>query len=149
MSALKGLRNVVLVDGCRLPFQPAGTVYKKMVGYDLARLAIQGILTKTGVSPNQVDYVMMGQVIQEVKNSNIARDAALGAGIPKSTAAHTVTQACISANQGALPHQRLPQLVDAPCRPHPPRELCPRPPARRSALHAGGRCRPRPWSLRR
>jgi len=98
-AAVKGLRNVVLVDGCRLPFHPAGTVYKKMVAYDLSRLAIQGILTKTGVSPDQVDYVMMGQVIQEVKNSNIARDAALGAGIPKSTAAHTVTQACISANQ--------------------------------------------------
>ena len=100
MSALKGLRNVVLVDGCRLPFQPAGTTYKKMVAYDLARLAIQGILNKSGVSPNQVDYVLMGQVIQEVKNSNISRDAALGAGIPKSTPAHTVTQACISANQG-------------------------------------------------
>jgi len=99
MSALNGLRNVVLVDGCRLPFQPAGTVYKKLFAYDLARAAIQGLLTKTGVSPNSVDYVMMGQVIQEVKNSNIARDAALGAGVPKSTPAHTVTQACISANQ--------------------------------------------------
>jgi len=99
MSALNGLRNVVLVDGCRLPFQPAGTVYKKMMGYDLARAAISGLLTKTGVSPANVDYVMMGQVIQEVKNSNIARDASLGAGIPKSTPAHTIAQACISANQ--------------------------------------------------
>lgn len=107
MSALKGLRNVVLVDGCRLPFQPAGTVYKKLVAYDLARLALQGILTKTAVSPNHIDYVMMGQVIQEVKNSNIARDASLGAGIPRSTPAHTVTQACISANQGAFRRLRI------------------------------------------
>ncbi|KAL1527555.1 hypothetical protein AB1Y20_008943 [Prymnesium parvum] len=99
MSKLNGLRNVVLIDGCRLPFQPAGTVYKKLVAYDLARLALQGLLTKTGVSPSAVDYVMMGQVIQEVRNSNIARDASLGAGLPMSTAAHTVTQACISANQ--------------------------------------------------
>jgi hypothetical protein len=30
--------QVVLVDGCRLPFQPSGTVYNKLVAYDLARL---------------------------------------------------------------------------------------------------------------
>ena len=69
MSALNGLRNVVLVDGCRLPFQPAGTVYKKLFAYDLARAAIQGLLTKTGVSPNSVDYVMMGQVCRTHSSS--------------------------------------------------------------------------------
>ena len=106
-----GLKNVVLVDGCRLPFQPAGTVYKNLSAYDLARAAITGLLTKTGVAPSAVDYVMMGQVIQEVKNSNIARDAALGAGLPFSTPAHTVTQACISANQGA------PRALRYPCSP--------------------------------
>ena len=41
----------------------------------------------------------MGSVIQEAKNSNVARDAALGAGFPRATTAHVVTQACVSANQ--------------------------------------------------
>merc|ERR1719197_1838823 len=103
MAALKGvrssLRNVVLVDGARLPFQPSSTVYNKLVAYDLARLALTGILTKTGVAPNAVDYVLMGTVIQEAKNQNIARDAGLAAGIPKTVPSHTVTQACISSNQ--------------------------------------------------
>ena len=94
-----GLRNVVLVDGCRLPFQPAGTTYNKLVAYDLARLALTGLLTKTGIDPKEIGYVLMGTVIQESKNSNIARDAALGAGIPPAVPAHTVTQACISSNQ--------------------------------------------------
>lgn len=63
---MRSLRNVVLVDGARLPFQPSSTVYNKLVAYDLARLALTGILTKTGVSPNAIDYVLMGTVIQEV-----------------------------------------------------------------------------------
>ena len=90
---------MVLVDGCRTPFQPACTAYNDLMAYDLARLALRGLMTKTGVSPDSVDYVFMGTVLQEVRTSNIARDAALGAGLPKSIPAHTVTQACISANQ--------------------------------------------------
>ena len=66
-SAFRSLRNVVLVDGARLPFQPSSTVYNKLVAYDLARLALTGLLTKTGVSPNAIDYVLMGTVIQEVR----------------------------------------------------------------------------------
>ncbi len=48
MSMMRQLRNCVLVDGARLPFQPSGTAYNKLVAYDLARLALTGILTKTG-----------------------------------------------------------------------------------------------------
>ena len=98
-SAFRGLKNVVLVDGCRLPFHPSGTKYNKLVAYDLARLALTGILNKTGVAPTAVEYCLMGTVIQEAKNQNIARDAGLAAGIPKNVPSHTVTQACISSNQ--------------------------------------------------
>ena len=52
MSAFRSMRNVVLIDGCRLPFQPSSTKYEKLVAYDLARLALSGILTKTGVAPS-------------------------------------------------------------------------------------------------
>ena len=43
-STFRSLKNVVLVDGCRLPFHPSGTKYNKLVAYDLARLALTGIL---------------------------------------------------------------------------------------------------------
>ena len=98
-STFRSLKNVVLVDGCRLPFHPSGTKYNKLVAYDLARLALTGILNKTGVAPTAVEYCLMGTVIQEAKNQNIARDAGLAAGIPKNVPSHTVTQACISSNQ--------------------------------------------------
>eukprot|EP00962_Isochrysis_galbana_P040808 scaffold14838_cov101-Isochrysis_galbana.AAC.8 len=69
------------------------------MSYDLSRMAMQGLLTKTAIDPKQIDYVLWGKVIQEPKTSNIARDAAFSAGIPQSVPAHTVTQACISSNQ--------------------------------------------------
>jgi acetyl-CoA acyltransferase len=62
------------------------------------REAIKGLMKKTGVVGTDIDYVSCGTVIQEVFTSNIAREAAMAAGIPLSTPAHTVTLACISSN---------------------------------------------------
>uniref|UniRef100_A0A8C3TXX3 Trifunctional enzyme subunit beta, mitochondrial n=1 Tax=Catharus ustulatus TaxID=91951 RepID=A0A8C3TXX3_CATUS len=67
--------------------------------HDLARAALQGLLTRTSVPRDVVDYIVYGTVIQEVKTSNVAREAALGAGFSDKTPAHTVTMACISSNQ--------------------------------------------------
>lgn len=57
-------------------------------------------MKKTGVPKEIVEYIVYGTVIQEVKTSNIAREAALCAGFSDKTPAHTVTMACISSNQG-------------------------------------------------
>ncbi|VVC91341.1 unnamed protein product [Leptidea sinapis] len=59
----------------------------------------RGLLQKTGIDKNVVDYIVYGTVIQEVKTSNIGREAALAAGFSDKTPAHTVTMACISSNQ--------------------------------------------------
>lgn len=56
-------------------------------------------MAKTDVPHSAIDYVIYGTVIQEVKTSNIAREASLAAGYPDNIPAHTVTQACISSNQ--------------------------------------------------
>jgi acetyl-CoA acyltransferase len=77
----------------------AGTAYKDYLAVDLARFAMKGIIDKTALDPSLIDYVNFGTVIQETRTSNIAREASLGAGIPLSVPSHTVTQACISANQ--------------------------------------------------
>ncbi|MPC77878.1 Trifunctional enzyme subunit beta, mitochondrial [Portunus trituberculatus] len=60
---------------------------------------VTGLVGKVGLDKSVVDYIVMGTVIQEVKTSNVAREAALGAGFSDKTPAHTVTMACISANQ--------------------------------------------------
>ncbi len=93
--------KIVFIDGCRTPFLKSGTDYfhNDIMSYQLGQYAIKGLLTKTGIDPNEVDTVIMGTVISNLKTSNVAREAALGAGIPTSTPCHTVTQACISANR--------------------------------------------------
>lgn len=58
-----------------------------------------GLLRKTKIDKELVDYIVYGTVIQEVKTSNIGREAALAAGFSTKTPAHTVTMACISSNQ--------------------------------------------------
>jgi len=92
-------KDLVLVDGVRTPFLMSGTDYKKLMPHDLQRYALTGLVNKTGIDKSIVDYICMGTVIQEVKTSNIAREAALGAGFSDRIPAHTVTMACISSNQ--------------------------------------------------
>lgn len=92
-------RSVVVVAGGRLPFAKAGTDYRALVSYDLARMVLAGVLEKGALQGSEIDQVVMGTVIQNVATSNVARDAALGAGVPDGVPAHTVTVACISANR--------------------------------------------------
>lgn len=94
-----GVPNIVLVEGVRIPFLMSGTTYANLMPHDLARNALLGLVKRTGLDKDSVDYIIMGTVIQEVKTSNVAREAALGAGFSEKIPAHTVTQACISSNQ--------------------------------------------------
>uniref|UniRef100_A0A8P4KHW6 Trifunctional enzyme subunit beta, mitochondrial n=1 Tax=Dicentrarchus labrax TaxID=13489 RepID=A0A8P4KHW6_DICLA len=97
--ARPGVKNIVLVEGVRTPFLLSGTTYADLMPHDLARAALQGLLHRTGLPKDAVDYIIYGTVIQEVKTSNVAREAALGAGFSDKIPAHTVTMACISSNQ--------------------------------------------------
>jgi hypothetical protein len=83
-------KNVVVVDGVRLPFAMTTTIYEDQLAVDLQRLAYQGLITKTALDKGDVDYLIAGTVIQEVRTSNIAREAAINAGFPASIGAHTV-----------------------------------------------------------
>jgi acetyl-CoA acyltransferase len=99
MSSSSPPQTAVLVDGCRLPFQRSGSAYVDLMAYDMGRMVLRGLLTRTGLSPERLDRVVMGSVIQDVETSNVAREAALAAGIPNDVPAFTVTMACISSNQ--------------------------------------------------
>lgn len=91
--------NAVLVDGARIPFLKSGTEYNDLMAYDLGRMVIQRLLSRNPVDPSTIDRVIMGNVIQEVRTSNVARESALGAGIPNTVPAFTTAMACISSNQ--------------------------------------------------
>ncbi|KFM77082.1 Trifunctional enzyme subunit beta, mitochondrial, partial [Stegodyphus mimosarum] len=93
------LKNVVLVEGVRTPFLMSGTDYNNIMAHDLQRHALLSLVRRTGIPKEIIEYIIVGTVIQEVRTSNIAREASLGGGFSLYTPAHTVTQACISANQ--------------------------------------------------
>uniref|UniRef100_A0A8C3GC85 Trifunctional enzyme subunit beta, mitochondrial n=1 Tax=Cyclopterus lumpus TaxID=8103 RepID=A0A8C3GC85_CYCLU len=101
--ARPGVKNVVLVEGVRTPFLLSGTTYADLMPHDLARAALQGLLQRTGLPKDAVDYIIYGTVIQEVKTTSILRhninQRTLGAGFSDKIPAHTVTMACISSNQ--------------------------------------------------
>lgn len=98
LRRMASTKRVVVVDGARIPFAMAGTKYKDQMAVDLMRLALRGLLTKTALPPSEVDYLLCGTVVQEPRTSNIAREAALHAGLPNTLPAHTVSLACVSAN---------------------------------------------------
>lgn len=91
-------QSIVLVDGVRSPFLQSGTSYANLMPHELARHSLISLLRKTNLEKDMIDYIVYGTVIQEVKTSNIAREAALAAGFSDKTPAHTVTMACISSN---------------------------------------------------
>ncbi|HRN93404.1 MAG TPA: acetyl-CoA C-acyltransferase [Chitinophagales bacterium] len=95
-------KKIVVIDGCRTPFLRSGTDYMDLMSYQLGQFAIKGLLHKTGIAPELIDYVVMGTTIQNVKTGNVARESAVTAGIPQTTPCHTVTMACISANQAIV-----------------------------------------------
>jgi acetyl-CoA acetyltransferase family protein len=93
------IKRIAILGGGRIPFQPSGTIYKDYSNYDLIKKAMIGVLEKTKINPTEINNVLVGNVIQEVKTSNIAREAALGSGIPSTVPANTIAQACISSSQ--------------------------------------------------
>jgi len=103
-------RRVAIVAGCRTPFARSGTVFRDLTAVDLARTCVRELLERTEIDPAAIGAVVMGQVVPSVKAPNLGREAALGAGLPKSVPAHTVNRACASASQAIADVASLIQL---------------------------------------
>src|SRR5213593_1703475 len=88
--------RLVIVDGVRTPFCKAGTDLAWLGADELGRVAVNALLTRTGLDPALVDEVILGCVAQPVDAANVARVVALRAGIPESVPAVTVQRNCAS-----------------------------------------------------
>jgi acetyl-CoA C-acetyltransferase len=86
----------VIVAGARTPMGRLLGSLKDFSGADLGGIAIKGALEKAGVAPEQVDYVIMGQVLQAGAGQIPARQAAHAAGIPLTVPALTINKVCLS-----------------------------------------------------
>ncbi|MFE3281334.1 beta-ketoacyl synthase N-terminal-like domain-containing protein, partial [Nocardia sp. NPDC059239] len=86
----------VIVSGARTPVGRLLGSLKGFSGSDLGGFAIKAALKKGGVAPEQVDYVIMGQVLTAGAGQIPARQAAVAAGIPMDVPALTVNKVCLS-----------------------------------------------------
>ena len=86
----------VILSGARTPI---GKLSGSLAGFeatDLGAIAIRAALERAGLTPEQVDYVFMGQVLLAGAGQMTARQAAVKAGIPLSAPATTVNKVCLS-----------------------------------------------------
>jgi acetyl-CoA C-acetyltransferase len=86
----------VIVGGARTPIGKLAGSLKDFSAMDLGGVAIKAALERSGITGDQVDYVIMGHVIQAGTGQITARQAAVKAGIPMSVPAVTVNKVCLS-----------------------------------------------------
>ena len=90
------MKNTVILAGARTPIGKLSGALSSFSGSDLGGIAISGALDRAGLSPDMVDYVIMGQVLQAGTGQVTARQAACSAEIPMSTPAITINKVCLS-----------------------------------------------------
>jgi acetyl-CoA C-acetyltransferase len=86
----------VILSGARTPIGKLSGALAGFSGAELGSLAIKEALVRAGLSPEQVDYVFMGQVLQGGAGQMPARQASHGAGIPLSVPSTTINKVCLS-----------------------------------------------------
>jgi acetyl-CoA C-acetyltransferase len=90
------MREVVIVSGARTPIGRFGGALKDITATALGALTIRSAVERAGVSPESVDEVIMGNVIQAAESGYMPRMAMLAAGLPQTVPAMTVNRACSS-----------------------------------------------------
>jgi acetyl-CoA C-acetyltransferase len=86
----------VIVSAVRTPFGRLGGGLAGHSATELGATVIRAGLERAGVEPGEVEYVIMGQVLQAGAGQAPARQAAVGAGIPKEVPADTINKVCAS-----------------------------------------------------
>jgi acetyl-CoA acyltransferase len=90
---------VAIVHCLRTPFVKSGTLFRNLTSLDLGKTAAVELINRTEIAPGDIDKVFIGSVIPSVRTPNLAREIALGSGVPPTVPAFTVTSACASASQ--------------------------------------------------
>ena len=104
--------RAAVVAGCRTPFARAGTVFQDLSAIDLGKLAVRDAVARADLRPGDVEHVVYGTVVHDVRAPNIAREVALGT-LPPDVPAVTVSRACTSANQAIADAAALIELGQA------------------------------------
>jgi acetyl-CoA C-acetyltransferase len=86
----------VIVSAVRTPFGKLGGGLEDYEATELGSIAIGAALERVGLEPGEIEYVIMGQVLQGGAGQAPARQAAVGAGLPVEVPADTINKVCAS-----------------------------------------------------
>jgi acetyl-CoA C-acetyltransferase len=86
----------VIVSAVRTPFGRLGGSLADKPATELGSIVIRAALERAGLQPDEVEYAIMGQVLQAGAGQAPARQAAIGAGIPIEVGADTINKVCAS-----------------------------------------------------
>ncbi|MFN3353394.1 MAG: acetyl-CoA C-acetyltransferase [Brevundimonas sp.] len=100
--------DVVIVSAARTPVGSFMGALSPLSGAQLGEIAIKAALERSSVAPDEVDEVILGQVLQAAAGQGPARQASMGAGVPKETPAWSLNQICGSGLRAvALGYQQV------------------------------------------
>ena len=96
------MKEIYIVNCCRTPIGSFGGSLKDTAAAKLGALVIKETLERSGVKPEQVDEVIFGCVLTAGLGQNVARQAAVGAGIPVNVPAFTLDMVCGSGMKAVI-----------------------------------------------
>jgi acetyl-CoA C-acetyltransferase len=88
------MTDAVILSACRTPIGSFGGVFKELSAVDLGAIVIREAIARAGIDAKDVGDVMMGCVLQAGAGMNVARQAALKAGVPVEVPAETINRVC-------------------------------------------------------
>src|SRR5437773_2402078 len=94
--------DAVILSACRTPIGVFGGAFKDLSAVDLGTVAIRDAVARAGITAADVGDVVMGCVLQAGNGMNVARQAALKAGLPVEVPAETVNRVCGSGMQAVV-----------------------------------------------
>src|ERR1700727_3983446 len=95
------MAKTVILGAARTPIGKMGGGLSTVDATELGGLAISAALERSGVEPEQVDHVVMGQVLQAGQGQIPSRQAQIKGGIPKEVSSETVNKVCASGLRAA------------------------------------------------
>jgi acetyl-CoA C-acetyltransferase len=93
------MNDIVILSAVRTPVGRYGGSLKDLNSGHLGAIVIEEAIKRAGILASQVDEVILGEVRQSTESSNVARVAALRAGVPDTTPAFTINRLCASGMQ--------------------------------------------------
>jgi acetyl-CoA C-acetyltransferase len=93
------MEDIVILSAVRTAVGKYGGALKSLNSGQLGAIVIQEAVKRAGLTPDQVDEVILGEVRQATESSNVARVAALRAGVPETAPAFTINRLCASGMQ--------------------------------------------------